>query len=457
MRPRSGLRWSASLVWPFDRKSRRGDAVSYLTVFVILQVFLPERMALVGLGGVGAPALLLSLLLLGVWIFVQVQRPQESQLGHQRIRTAYLVFVGAVAISFVAAMLRPINGEESSSATLGMVVVLGWTGVLLLANDYIPSGLRMLILVRRLVMAGATVSTLAAIQFMTGKAWIDRISIPGLQAGEWLGSVATRSGFARPSGTALHPLELASVISMLLPLALALARHDTSRSFVRRWYPVVILAFGTVLTISRSGIIAAIVGIVVLAVVWDRATRLIAAVSAVIFVLAVGVLIPTMLGSLFGLFTTVSDDGSAQSRSGSYEIAREFIDRAPVFGRGYSTFLPSYRILDNQYLLLAIELGLFGLIAFLVLLWVALTSLGRSRRRAVPGLATELAQAMTASIAAGATGLVFFDGLSFPMCPAIFFLLLGMVGAFHRIQESERISAEAGAARTPAQPAAADG
>ena len=50
----------------------------------------------------------------------------------------------------------------------------------------------------------------------------------------------------------------------------------------------------------------------------------------------------------------------------SYAIAGEFIGRAPIFGRGFSTFLPSYRILDNQYLGLLIETGIVGLVAFLV-------------------------------------------------------------------------------------------
>ena len=72
------------------------------------------------------------------------------------------------------------------------------------------------------------------------------------------------------------------------------------------------------------------------------------------------------------LFTGISQDDSALSRTDSYDLAAQFIERSPVFGRGLSTFLPSYRILDNQYLGLLIETGVVGTAAFLALLTTAL-------------------------------------------------------------------------------------
>jgi len=176
----------------------------------------------------------------------------------------------------------------------------------------------------------------------------------------------------------------------------------------------------------------------------------------------VGLLVPTMLGSIFGLFSAIGDDGSAQSRSGSYGLAMEFVDRYPVFGRGFSTFLPSYRILDNQYLGLLIETGVVGLLSFGALVVTAVVTARRARRLAPDTVTREIGQALTASIVAGAAGLALFDGIGFPMSASVFFLLLGISGAYYRLLRFERsvtgspaLTVEAGPARDRAPQVAA--
>ena len=80
------------------------------------------------------------------------------------------------------------------------------------------------------------------------------------------------------------------------------------------------------------------------------------------------------------LFTGISQDDSARSRTDSYALAFDFIQQRPFFGRGFSTFLPTYRIIDNQYLGLLIETGVVGLLAFISLLVTALVVAGRLSR-----------------------------------------------------------------------------
>src|SRR2546430_13733022 len=60
------------------------------------------------------------------------------------------------------------------------------------------------------------------------------------------------------------------------------------------------------------------------------------------------------------LFTGISRDDSALSRTDSYAVAGAFISRAPLLGRGPATWLPPYRILDNQFLGSLIEIGVGG-------------------------------------------------------------------------------------------------
>lgn len=103
-----------------------------------------------------------------------------------------------------------------------------------------------------------------------------------------------------------------------------------------------------------------------------------------------------------------------------------------MFGRGVSTFLPSYRILDNQFLLTLIETGVVGVTA-LVLLFVTAGYCLRAVVRLRSAITTvSLAHSLTAALAAALSSFFFFDALSFPQVSGLTFLLIGVAGAVHR-------------------------
>lgn len=411
----------------------RPDVVFLLSGYLLLLLAIPSRLTVAPLGAAGSPAQLVGLLALGWWIFFQVQRTTPETPGARPVRRMYVVTACAFFASYIAAMTRAIDGTESSSADLAMVATAAWGGILLLANDGISSWARMYVLLRRLAMVGGAIATLGIVQFATGDAIVDKIAIPGLRANLGLSGLALRNGFNRPAGTALHPIEFGAVISMILPIALTLALRDQHRSVIRRWYPVAAIAMATVLSISRSALLASLIALIVLAVSWDRTRRIIGAVALIGFGGIVFLTVPGLLGSLLGLFTGIGGDSSAQSRSGSYEIAAEFIGRAPIFGRGLFTFLPRYRILDNQYLGLMIDVGIVGLVSFLGLIVAGIWCARAVRMSSQDARTREVGQSLVASIVAGAVGLALFDGFSFPMAAGLFFLLLGVAGAMWRL------------------------
>ena len=115
--------------------------------------------------------------------------------------------------------------------------------------------------------------------------------------------------------------------------------------------------------VSRSAVIGAAVGVAVLLVVLPIAIvrRLLLAAAA--FVTLVFLTVPGMLGSMVGLFSSAEGDPSISSRTDSYALAWTFFERSPLFGRGFATFIPRYRIFDNQYLLSLIEVGAIGFLA----------------------------------------------------------------------------------------------
>lgn len=411
---------------------RPADAVTVLSLYVALLIGLPSRLTFAPLGGAGSPAVVMGAVCLGWWAYWQLQRPHATG-PSQPVRTAYFLLLAAFTMSFVAACTRAYVPAEGNAAILGMITIASVGGVLLVANDGPTTRDRFETLLRRIVLAVGAVAALAIVQFITGQSWVDRISIPGLSYNQALGGVSSRSGLHRPSGTALHPIELGVVLTMTLPIAFNLALVDRSRSALRRWTPVLLIMFAAFICISRSAIIGVVVGLVVIALRWPPHVRRTTLCAAPFFLMGLFVMVPGLLGSLLGLFTDIGGDSSAISRTSSYGIAFEFIERSPIIGRGFGTFVPSYRILDNEYLLLLIEVGAVGLIATLAVFLTAMACAVRVRKAQVDTASQQLAQAMLASVLVGTCCMALFDGFGFPMATGMVFLMSGLSGAAWRL------------------------
>jgi O-antigen ligase len=422
------------------RPRASADAVTALTGFLVLLFAIPSRLVISPLGGSGSPAQLLGAAALLWWAATRLARGTRST-TRQPVRWAMSIFVVAVLLSYVAATIRPIDTVELRAADRGLLSVLSWLGIVLLACDGIPSRERLDVLLRRLVLAGGGIAVLGLAQFFTGLSFVNYIQIPGLSQNVDLGALASRNGFSRPAGTALHPIEYGIVLTMMLPIALHFALMDRHRPVLRRWWPVVALALAVPISISRSAIVCTVVVLVVLLPTWPgvfrrRAYLAITALLAVVFVA-----IPGVLGTLIGLFTGISGDDSAASRTGSYALAWQFITRAPVFGRGFQTFLPQYRILDNQYLLATIETGVVGVLALLGLFAAGAVTARRVRRLSSDEPTRSLGQALTASILAGGASFALFDALSFPQVANMVMLTIGLAAAALRLQAEGSMAA----------------
>ena len=415
---------------------RRGfDAVSVLTVYLALLLLIESRLVIGPLGGAGSPAMLVALGALVWWALHHLQRSLPSRAGPQPLRAVMLATLLAFLASYVVAMSRPISGQESSTALLGLITVVGWMGVGLLTGDGVPDLDRFQRLVGRLVVLTGAMAALGVAQFVTHDALVRAFRIPGLtpNAALTLTSLGHRDGFTRPFGTALHPIEYGAVLTMVLPLAVTWARHTQVRPPLLRWMPVTLMGLGAVLSVSRSALICGAVGLVVLAFGLGARARTVLLVSVLGVFGLVALTVPGMLGALRELFVSAGTDNSVASRTGSYSMAMEFFTTSPVFGRGYSTFLPAYRIFDNQYLLLLVEVGLVGLVCVVTMLVLGVRDARRVRRVSTDAAVREHAQALAAGLSGGALGLAFYDGFSFPMATGVMFVMLGMVVALYRL------------------------
>jgi polysaccharide biosynthesis protein PslJ len=407
------------------------DAVTMISVFMLLLYAIPSDRSINALGSAGSVATLWALGCGLWWLWHGVQHGFSRRKPHSsRIRSVALLFLAAGIISYIVAQLRALPEQEVSTADTGLIRLCAWVGILLLAHDGVTDGDRFLVLLRRLVAAGGALALLGLIQFFTKRSWIDAISIPGLTQGQGFSNVQARDGFARAAATAQHPLEYAMVLVMVLPIALTLAMQETTRSRLQRWVPVGAIVIALTLSVSRSAIIGLVAGMVVLAPSWSSPVKRITAVVVAAGAGLLYFLVPGMTGTIVGLFTSMFSDASSNSRTGSYDVALAVFDRSPLLGRGFGTFQPEYRILDNQYLQLLIEMGLLGLtLLFVLIAAAAITSAATEKHVGANALRQQLGRALLASITSGAVLLAFFDAFSFPMAVDTFFLILGLCGA----------------------------
>ncbi len=416
--------------------------MTVLTIYLVLLLVIPSSLSFASLGSaLGRPATLWALCGTLWWGWYHLQRHRPNRISIQPVRIAASAFVAVALISYAWAMLRGSPTIEISTADNGLIRVISWVGILLIANDGITDPARFRTLMRRIAVAGGLMATLGLLQFITGQSLLDWFNIPGMSSDLSFAGIDTRAGFVRASATATHPLEYGVVLSMAFPIALSLAIEEKTRSRFARWYPVAAMGIASVLAVSRSALIGLAAGLLMLFPTWSRNVKIAFSIVASLVVVAIGILVPGLAGTIRGLFTGLSGDASTLSRVNSYDSAAEFFARFPIVGKGFGTFLPSYHILDNQYLLLAIELGAAGIIAFVGLIVTAIWSAHKARRLAMTPLDRALCQAIFAAVVAGAILMAFFDGLSFPMSAGMLFMMIGICGGARRAMTAGHDSA----------------
>lgn len=440
--------WSNGLGSRFSRT----DAVTWLTVYVIFLFGVPSRLVVGPLGSAGAVSMLLGLASMGIWLLLRVgatSRPFGSPPDPVGISLGLYLF--SVGVSYALAMSRPISPDEVSPADVAILSLLSWTGTLLIARDGITSRKSLDIFVWRVAIAGGVLGVLGFAQFITRMPIVDWIQIPGLTAVQDA-VLYYRDGRVRPSGTAIHPIEYGAILSMLLPLTLHVAFHHPRR-LVLRWMPA--LAVGGVIAISssRSAYLSAAVAVLICMVAWTPRQRYAVTTLSVGGLLMLALIVPRLINSIVNMFLGVSDDPSIESRTDSFSVAWLFLSQHPFFGRGNGTFLPKYRIFDNEYLVMLVSVGLIGTALFVGIFGMAALRLIRAYRSAPDESTRNLSASLIGAIAAGMASLAFFDASAFPMTMGTFFLVVGIGGALAKqVLRSPAVEADRGMGARPDGP-----
>ncbi|MFC6079691.1 O-antigen ligase family protein [Sphaerisporangium aureirubrum] len=413
----------------------RVDPVTIISFFLVILFVMPARYVVGPLGGAGSPASMTAVMLL-VWYLLSTLSPRWTPLrGRQPVRAVIVFFALAVLASYVAAMTRPVSAEELNAADLGLVLVAGWAGIALVTADGINDMDRLETLRHRIVLGATFPAGVAMVQFFTGIEITQYLALPGLVE-NGAGVLFEREGFFRPSGTATHPIELGVVLAAILPLALhgaIFCRDPQARR--KRWIMVALIATALPMSVSRSAILGLFVAMIVLLPTWKPEWRLRAILIFGVASIVMRVMIPGLIGTVLNLISVIGADENSTTRTGDYDAVVQAVSQRPLFGQGFATYLPRiYRVIDNQYLMSALETGLVGVAALLVFLLAGWVLARRARKAATSEETRHMAQCFAASSAVAIFGFGTFDAFSFPMIANVMFLLLGCTGALWRLQ-----------------------
>lgn len=409
-------------------------AVSMLTVYLFLLLAIPSSATITALGSLGRPSMIWGILMLLWWVIAKLQsRDAGLHPVRQPVRFTFLVFIIVALISFAVAMFRGQPADQISPAFTALVRMLSWSGVLLISIDGIGVKGDLERIVRRIGIGAGLLAAFGIAQFVTKSSLLDFFSsIPGITMS--FVDVAERGGVSRVPGTAIHPLEYATVLNAALPLVIAAAvshglRWHLKKGKIGWWIPTALISLSALIGVSRSAIIGFGVAALTMIPVLPRRYRALVIIGGLMLAFVTVAVIPGLLATTVNLFAGASNDPSTQSRTGGLARAPEFISASPLVGVGFGTFLPRYYIFDNEWVLVAIELGVLGVVAFgsvfLAAIWSGITARNRSND---PGI-TLLGYALAASVVNIAVLFSFFDGLSFPQSGGMFFLIAGLCGS----------------------------
>jgi O-antigen ligase len=270
-----------------------------------------------------------------------------------------------IVMLLLAVMFTPFAVSPGDSVATLNEVFIKTVIIFMLIIGVVNTRERLRAIIKLTVLCGTCLAAFAIKSYATGNFTMKGDRIEGLVGGM----------FGNPN-------DLAAALNMLIPLAVALALMSDRRG--RLFYAVcaLLLFCGVVVTFSRAGFItlAAVSGVML----WKfgRGSRP----SLALATLAASVLLLSVFSGAYRsrLMTTfdLSSDssGSAQQRADLLERGLELSLRHPIIGLGMGNFhiySIHEKVAHNGYVETAAELGMIGLLAYLIIILAPLRGLAK--------------------------------------------------------------------------------
>ncbi|HEX6870457.1 MAG TPA: O-antigen ligase family protein [Micromonosporaceae bacterium] len=425
------------------RFAARIDVAMLLSLTVVLLYVLPGTLIVPEMTYAGRPALLITLGLFCWWCLARLN-PRLVMVGPQPIRWFLGAYLIANLLSYIAGLLRGLPGQEANAQNFAMLQLLEFLGAALIAADGIQNWDRLNRILRVMVWCTGFLALVGILQAVLKFDISTYFVIPGLQLKGGVVGLGLRGdeGQVRVAGTTTHYIEFSAVVAMMVPFAIHVARF-AQRKLHRRLAALCGLLAGIAnpMSISRTGIIALGLALLVMVPIWSWRMR-----YNFMFVAAAGVVAtmfikPGVLGTLKSMFLYVGVDPSIEGRTNDYALVTHFFNQRPWLGRGPRTLLPDPvkdTILDNQWLYTLVTGGIIGVLALLSLhvasITLAAIALRRAKREEDRHLCVALISAQLVAIVVGGT----FDSLYYTTFTITLAIFIGLCGAVWRFTHPAR-------------------
>ncbi|TQL69972.1 O-antigen ligase-like membrane protein [Nocardioides albertanoniae] len=411
------------------------DAATLVGVTLVVMAVVPARAVVPPLGAAGIPALLLGLGMLLLCVLARLSTGLFVP-GPNALRWALIGFIAAYALGYVIGYHRALSEAGQSEADRTLLRMLGLAGISLFIIDGIRDRARLVAALRWLLGGGAAMAVVGLLQFVAQIDLVPMLVPPGLVLNhELIGADTERSAmFARVASTANHYIEFGVVMAMLVPLGLHFILHGSTR--LRRQLAVVatgVIAFASLASLSRSAMLALIVVGLVMVPAWTGRARFNLLCVGGVFVVGVAAVSPGLLGTYRSLFIRVDSDPSITGRTMDYALVWPMVNEHPWLGHGLAQVTIEDIILDNQYLLSLLLVGITGTVALLAVLLIAAFMAKWVARTAVDAEARHLGHVLAAPIVAAFVVFGTFDALAFSSYAVLLFAFVGFAGALWRI------------------------
>jgi hypothetical protein len=282
--------------------------------------------------------------------------------------------------------------------------------------------------VRRMIVFMVCLASITAIgvivEYRTGYnafyAWGKKL-LPGVTPPPDLGGYDS-IGRKTVVGPGNHPLAAAMMLSLVLPFAvMGLLRSTERRSKVLYALAAALMIGGAVATQRKTAFIVPAISLVVLTAY--RPKMLLKRLPlGVVLAMLIAVVAPGALGGVVdqlkpGAFTGVL---TTKDRVSDYDGIRPEVVNHPLLGRGYDSYdQKRYRILDNQYLTLVVNVGFVGVLSYLGIMLSAFLLAHRCARSRDPDRAW-FGPAAAAAIIGITLGSALLDTLALAQLPYLF-------------------------------------
>lgn len=422
----------------------RADGATVAAVFAVVLLVVPARLVLKYLPLSLTPANVVSLGAALLWLCAQLTLALGAAKGRNPVRTALFAYFTAMLATYGFATAGPMESDELNLADHSFVLVVAIVGLALTVCDGVRGLRRLDFVLKALVVAGAVIAVVGALQFLFSVDLTRFMELPILRyTNEGDAFVLERADLRRVAATTGHPIEFGVTCAMLLPIAVhyGVRARELGEPSLRWWACVLLIGCGLMFSVSRSAMLSlAVVGAVLFAG-WPNRRRFQALLAAAGFLVAVRIAVPGLLGTFVGLFTNLGNDESIQYRTHDYAVAAQQISRHFWLGRGLGTwYAPKHQIFDNQYILSMVETGLIGTVAFAALFLVAGYAALRSRFLSADPVTRDLGLTIAACLVVPLVGSFTFDLLSFHTVTGISFLLVGAAGALLRAVGDDQLA-----------------